>query len=97
MASFELTHAARSDLLNIARYTQSQWGKAQRNRYLARFDAAFHRLAASPRLGEACDHVRPGYRKFPVGSHLIFYRLTPDGVRIVRILHQRMDVPSTLS
>ena len=38
-----------------------------------------------------CDDVRTGYRKYPAGSHLLFYRLTPDGIDIVRILLQRMD------
>jgi plasmid stabilization system protein ParE len=27
----------------------------------------------------------------PVGSHVLFYRLTDDGIDVVRILHNRMD------
>lgn len=34
----------------------------------------FHRLAASPLMGKACDEVMPGYRKFPQGSHVIFHK-----------------------
>jgi plasmid stabilization system protein ParE len=43
-------------------------------------------------LGKPCDEIRPGYRKFPQGSHLIFYRNGSDGViEIIRILHGSMD------
>jgi toxin ParE1/3/4 len=35
--------------------------------------------------------VRAGYRKYPGGSHVLFYRPATDGVDIVRILHQQMD------
>jgi len=42
--------------------------------------------------GKPCDEIRPGYRKFPQGSHLIFYRNGSDGViEIIRILHGSMD------
>jgi toxin ParE1/3/4 len=44
--------------------------------------------------------VRPDYRKYPSGSHVLFYRLTDDGIDVVRILHERMDyerhIPSAL-
>jgi toxin ParE1/3/4 len=38
------------------------------------------------------DDLRPGYRKYLVGSHVLFYRVTNTDVVVVRILHQRMDV-----
>lgn len=37
-------------------------------------------------------HVRPGYRKALSGRHVLFYRQGAQGVEVVRILHQRMDV-----
>lgn len=46
---------------------------------------------ADPSLGRECAEVRPGYRKYPSGSHALFYRLTDDGIDVVRILHERMD------
>jgi toxin ParE1/3/4 len=48
-------------------------------------------VAADPHRGRCCDEIRPGYRKYPAGSHVLFYRLLPDGIDIVRILHRRMD------
>lgn len=44
-----------------------------------------------PDLGVECTDLRAGYRRYGVGSHAIFYRLAPDRIEVVRILHQRMD------
>lgn len=89
---FLLTHAAKFDLKNIALYTQKEWGKKQRNFYIKQFDDAFHMLADTPLVGKACDHIKVGYKKFPVGSHLIFYKEgTISSIEIIRILHKRMD------
>ena len=92
MSSLRLTEGAKADLRSIGRYTQATWGREQRNSYLARLDACFHLLAQEPRRGRACDDIRPGYRKYHVGRHLIFYRESPEGVEIIRILHDRMDI-----
>ncbi len=89
---FRLTELAKQDLRFIGRYTQVTWGKEQRNLYLAKIDAVFHLLAQEPQRGKACDDIRSGYRKYHVGRHLIFYRQSPEGLEIVRVLHDRMDI-----
>jgi len=45
--AFELSNAAKSDLKNIALFTQKKWGKEQRNIYVKQFDDAFHMLAST--------------------------------------------------
>ncbi len=92
MAMFRLTRKAREDLKSIARYTQKTWGVAQRNTYLTQLDKRFALLAAAPTLGRSCDAIRPGYRKYHEGRHVIFYTLIPDGIKVVRVLHDSMDV-----
>lgn len=93
MARFFLTRKAKDDLLNIARYTEKTWGRAQRNTYLTNLDQAFQAISASPQIGKACDYIRAGYFKYAVGKHLVFYRLVDnDKIEIVRILHERMDL-----
>ena len=93
MATFTLTEKAKSDLKDIARFTQKRWGHEQRNKYLQDLDACFFRLADNPSLGQECREVRTGYHKFPTGSHVIYYRSVPKSqVEIVRILHESMDV-----
>jgi len=95
MELFQLTREAKSDLRAIALFTENRWGKTQRNLYIKQLDDAFRLLSKNVDVGFACDNIRKGYRKFPQGSHIIFYK--PDaahGILIVRILHKNMDVDS---
>ncbi len=96
MSGFRLRERAKADLRSIGRYTHVTWGREQRNRYLAQLDAAFHLLAQEPQRGRACDDIRPGYRKYHVGRHLIFYRETATGIEIIRVLHDQMDIETHL-
>lgn len=98
MKAFSLTNKAKADLRDIAFFTQKNWGKEQRNLYIKQFDDAFHMLADTPLVGKACDDIKSGYKRFPQGSHIIFYRLGENtSIEIVRILHKQMDVDSQLS
>ena len=92
MVNFQLTELAKQDLRSIGRYTQTTWGREQRNIYLAKIDAAFQLLTMEPQLCKSCDDLRAGYRKYPVGKHLIFYRQSANSLEIIRILHERMDI-----
>ncbi len=92
MYKFVLTNQAKSDLKLIAAYAQRKWGKEQRRIYLRQLDDAFHLLAASSDLGTICDYIKVGYQKFPISSHLIFYRaVSSKKIEIVRVLHKRMN------
>lgn len=96
MAAFRLTKRAKEDLRSIGRYTRKTWGVEQRNHYLGNLDEAFHLLATNPKRGQDFPHIRPGYRKYRVGRHLIFYREGSEGLEIIRILHDRMDIVTRL-
>ena len=85
------TPRARTDLDDIWDYTAQRWGIDQAERYLRRIAEAAELIAETPGRGRSCDHVREGYRKYPVGSHVIFYRETGGNIDVVRILHQQMD------
>ncbi|WP_370694209.1 type II toxin-antitoxin system RelE/ParE family toxin, partial [Klebsiella pneumoniae] len=80
---FRVSRAARKDLLRIGRFTEQRWGTAKRNHYLGQLDDAFDLIGENDSIGIVCDEVVPGYRKFPEGSHVIFYRVT-DMVEIIR-------------
>ena len=93
---FHLSKKAHSDLLKIARYTQLNWGRKQRNDYLKLLDSTFHQIADNPDLGHSCDYIRQGYRKRPQGSHVIYYKeFEGQKLLIIRILHKSMDVSCT--
>lgn len=95
MNLFNLTNRAKSDLIQIAKYTEKHWGKDQRNLYVKQFDDTFHLLADNPSAGKACDYIKEGFRKIPQGSHIVFYKKGSSGkIEIIRILHKSMDISS---
>lgn len=97
MGTYSLTNASRADLKSIATYTQQKWGKEQRKIYSKQFDDTFLVLAGNPETGISCDFIKQGYRKFSTGSHVIFFRVISEKeIRVVRILHKRMDVARQL-
>jgi toxin ParE1/3/4 len=93
MKPFSLTISAKNDLKDVAIFMARRWGKEQRNIYLKQFDDSFWLLAENPDIGKGCDKIRIGYRKFPQGSHVIFYKQTgSQQIQIIRILHKSMDI-----
>lgn len=96
MAEYRLTPAAERDLESIWTYTAGQWGVEQADRYIDVLTSAFSELADSPRTGPSCEHIRPGYRRWRVEQHMIYFRVTEYGIAVARVLHQRMDAPRHL-
>jgi toxin ParE1/3/4 len=92
MASYRLRSLARDDLEAIWDYTAEQWDIKQAERYLDILFGCFDDLAANPQLGRPRDDVKPGYRSFPQGRHVVFYVIEPSGIEIIGIVHQRADV-----
>ena len=93
---FVVSPRAQADLDDIWDYTVEQWGVRRAEIYARLIMAAVDAVAADPHVGRACDDVRPGYRKYPVGSHVLFYRVVDEEIVVVRILHRRMDVERRL-
>lgn len=96
MAEVRLTPAAQRDLEGIFDYTVERWGLEQALRYTEAIAGACALLAEQPDHGLACDAIRSGYRSWRVERHRIYYRPAPYGVAVVRVLHERMDVPRHL-
>ncbi|WP_343521570.1 type II toxin-antitoxin system RelE/ParE family toxin, partial [Sphingomonas sp.] len=68
------------------------WGKAQAKRYLDAIANTLAQIAAMPLAGSDQTSVPSGLRKWPSGSHNIYYRMLDDVVPIVRVIQERMDV-----
>jgi toxin ParE1/3/4 len=95
---FKLSKAADADLRKIAEYTNDYWGIKQRDAYIKEIFHAFAQLAKAPQIAVQMDTVREGYRKFPQGSHVIFFREgDTSNIEIIRVLHKRMDVDAHLN
>ncbi|MBB6142147.1 toxin ParE1/3/4 [Silvibacterium bohemicum] len=56
----------------------------------------FLAIVHSPGIGRSRDDLQPGYRSFPVGQYVIFYRSDDDRVEILHILHSKRDLGSLL-
>lgn len=91
MKPYRLTPAAQRDLSQIWDYTEEQWDLRQAETYIGDLWSAVERIAADPSLGRQCDDVRTGYRRYAIGSRLVFYVETEATVDVIRILHQRID------
>jgi toxin ParE1/3/4 len=91
MGHYVLSPRAQSDLNDIWNYTESHWGADQAETYPRQLWKHIEAIAARPTSGRACPEVRAGYHKYRSGSHVLFYRMTSDGIDVVRILHERMD------
>ena len=87
---------AREDLKGIWYYTREHWDVAQADKYLRELNTGIARLAANPDVGRPREDVCAGYRSLSINQHIVYYTLAPDAVRIVRVLHSRMDVPRHL-
>jgi toxin ParE1/3/4 len=92
MQAFRLTAKAMDDMRSIGRYTETNWGREQRNKYLSMIENCFHVIENQPEIGIVCNDIRAGYRKYHVGRHLIFYRQSSKYIDIIRILHDSMYI-----
>src|SRR5215207_792951 len=87
---------ARDDLRDLLQYTLETWGPDQRDRYRSQLLVALQQLTEYPLRGPARDDLRPNYRSLVVDQHILYYRVEPTAIRIVRIVHERRDVPREL-
>ena len=91
MSALVLSPRAQADLDAIWNHTSERWSDAQAERYIRSLWQAMEAVAADPRRAKSCDDIRPGYRKYLAGQHVLFIRETDGVVDIVRILHASMD------
>ena len=82
---------AARDIDRIGGYSQRHWGIEVAVRYLMGLDAAMKRLRRQPSLGSNYGEVMTGVRRYFFRSHVLYYTVSDDSVRIVRILHVRMS------
>ncbi len=91
-----LSHDADLDLEEIYDHTRAKFGDDQAAQYLLDLESIFEALSKTLEMGRARDEIKPGLRSFPKISHVIFYRLMKDHVRIIRVMHASRDLPRLL-
>ena len=82
---------AEEDLTDIWVYSLREWGIEQADKYIDELEAGLAQLSASPKLGTSRDELRPGYRSLRINQHMAYYTVKESTVRIVRVLHVRME------
>jgi len=92
MAEFRLSPRAQQDLNGIFDYTVARWGLPQAMSYTDMIERACAEIAEAPQHAPSCAYIRPGYRRYTVEQHAIYFRPSTFGIAVMRILHHRMDV-----
>jgi toxin ParE1/3/4 len=91
MAEVRRTPQAQADLEEILEDLESKSPKAA-ERFTAAVDERCKALGNFPETGRARDDIAPGLRSTVIARHVLFYRVTGDGVEVLRILHGRRDI-----
>lgn len=96
---YKISTEASNDLEKIWLYTFETWSKQQADHYFDLLMNEIEYLSENPKSGENYNAIRKGYFRSRTKSHFIFYRinLKDEEIEIIRILHQRMDLPSKLN
>src|SRR5262245_15000979 len=94
MLELRLRPGAQRDLDEIWDYTNEQWSAAQANRYVTQLREEIEKLRRTPTRGRSVDHPA-GISQRASGSHII-YRWDAKLLDIIRVLHNRMNLPAHL-
>ena len=86
MAVYKLNEEAEEDLERLYEHGVIFFGLDQADRYYDGLIERFCELSDNPRLWQAVDYIRTGYRRSVYASHSIYYRIDDDTVEIMRIL-----------
>ena len=76
---------------NLAKYDESS-----ADRLLNRIEQRYQQLAMFPEGAETCEHLRPRLRRSTLEAYVIYFRITLDGIEIVRVLHGSRDANQLL-
>jgi len=95
--SYIISKKATEDLEQIWLYTYFHWSEYQADNYYNLLIEKIEFIARNVNIGRNIDYIKRGYRCFLVEQHIIFYTiLAKNTVKVIRILHQKMDIPSRL-
>ncbi len=88
---FKLAKLARKDLDDIW-LAIAQHNLESADKTLDEIQKRFLLLARFQEMGVAREDLTPELRSFPADQYLIFYRLTNQGIEIVRVLPGKVDL-----
>lgn len=96
MRFYILSQKTKEDIDTIFDFGCQMFGKEQALNYLIGLRSHFELLLRHPEIGKRRDEIKEGLFSFPYASHIIFYRILKDQIRIVRVLHGSRDIRNFL-
>ncbi len=60
--------------------------------FLEKIDAKFKLLVKFPQIGRRRDELYPGLRSISLEDYLVFYRLVPEGIEVMRVVGGYRDL-----
>ena len=97
MSRYRLSLAAQADLDEIWLYIATQASMETADTLIDSITNRFPVIASMPRIGRSAEIDVKDVRVLPVESYLVYYRSTPKGVQILRVIHGMRDQRSALN
>lgn len=91
MAQVDLTLVARLDLREIWDYIARD-SHYQADRLIERFTLKFEYLARHTGLGRPRPELADGCKSYPFGNYCLYFRVTEEGILVLRVLHSARDI-----
>lgn len=94
-ARLHQTERARADLIDIWLHVAAD-SPAAADRLFDRLEARVRSLDTFPQSGPARPDIAPDARMLVASPYVILYRLVPEGVQVVRVLHGARHIDALL-
>lgn len=91
MKRIDVAEAALGDLRSILRHSLRQWGLDRSLAYVDDIEARIAGLAAGRTVTRPALGLPPHIRGLRHGRHIVYLIEDADWIRVIRILHDRMD------
>ncbi len=88
-----LSVEAENDLEEIYDYSVDRFGLKVADEYFSQMVEGFDRIAQFPESAIVRNELTADLRSKVYGSHVIFFKVQPEQILIIRILHQSRDMP----
>ncbi len=87
---------ARADLFAIGDYVREAAGDETASRLVHQLISRIESLRVMPARHRVRAELHPELRALLVGNYIVFYRIMPDTVAVVRVLHGARNITADL-
>ena len=91
MALVKRSAKAEEDLIDIWLYISDD-SPENADRFLDKLNEKAKKIAEFPDIGVSRPELTDNLKSFPVDRYVLFYRVIPEGIELVRVLHSSKDI-----